>query len=97
MVKKKQAKPPTVLTGWKQIAQYLGQPMATAQHWAKEGMPVRRQGRSMTASAAELSEWLGREQHHQQPIHIAARGERDLSEELRRGLAEARRRRHRAA
>ncbi len=80
------------LKGWKQIAYFLGQPVATAQHWAKEGMPVRKQGRSTTASASELSEWLAQQQHRGQPVHIASRGERDLSGELRRGLAEVRRR-----
>ncbi len=85
------------LRGWKQIADFLGQPVATAQHWAKEGMPVTREGRYITASTAELSEWLGREQHRQQPVHIAARGERDLSAELRRGLTDVRRRKRRTA
>ena len=84
----------TSLWGWKAIADFLGQTVATAQHWAKEGMPVRRQGRYMTASTSELSGWLGRQQAYDwisAPVHIATRSERDLSEELRRGLHEARR------
>ena len=84
----------TSLSGWKAIADFLGQTVSTAQHWAKEGMPVRRLGRYMTASTSELSAWLGRQQAYdwvRGPVHIAARSERDASEELRRGLQDARR------
>ena len=38
-----------VLMGWPKIAKYLGQPVSVAQRWAKNGMPVERKGRSMTA------------------------------------------------
>ena len=34
-----------VLKGWKDIAEFLGPPVAVAQRWAGEGMPVRREGR----------------------------------------------------
>jgi len=46
------AKPPepTSLTGWQQITDFLGQPISVAQRWAKNGMPVKRQGRFVTAS-----------------------------------------------
>ena len=37
------------ITGWQAIGKYLGQPVTVAQRWAKDGMPVQRKGRSMTA------------------------------------------------
>jgi len=83
----------TPLRGWHDIAGFLGQPLSTAQRWAKNGMPVRREGRYVVADRAELSRWLGRESGTAQPVHVAAAGERDLSEDLRRGLTEVRRRR----
>lgn len=73
------------LQGWKEIASFLGQPVATARHWAKTGMPVSREGRYTVASRSELSAWLGREFHMGGPAHIPARGE-DLAAELRRGI-----------
>jgi len=66
------------LKGWRQIAEFLGQPVSTAQRWAKSGMPVSRQRRSVHASPEELNRWLGRE---------------DLSTELRRALSYVRKRR----
>lgn len=87
---KKKGEPP--LRGWSEIARYLGQPVATAQHWAKEGMPVHREGRYMTASVEELSDWVGRESGAGQPVHIAGE-DADLAAELRRGLKAARNRR----
>jgi hypothetical protein len=42
---KRQEPASTTLRGWNQIATYLGQPVATAQRWAKSGMPVRKLGR----------------------------------------------------
>jgi hypothetical protein len=50
-----------VLKGWQQIATFLGQPRSVAQRWAKSGMPVTREGRSLHASPEELNRWLGRE------------------------------------
>ena len=50
-----------MLTGWPMIAAYLGQPQAFAQRRAKEGMPVEKKGRSMTARPQELNQWLGKE------------------------------------
>jgi hypothetical protein len=78
------------LTGWPAIAHFLGQPIAVAQRWAKEGMPVERKGRSMTASRDELSKWLGREAGARQPVHITQTTDSDLLEDLRRGLKELR-------
>jgi hypothetical protein len=92
--KPKQGKPPDRLKGWKQIAEYLGQPVATAQRWGKTGMPVRREGRTMVASPEELSRWLGREAGVGQPVRIPT-DNADLSTDLRRALANARHHRRR--
>lgn len=78
------------LQGWNAIAEHLGQPVAVAQRWAKDGMPVRREGRYTVASAEELSRWLGKEAHAGGAVHITQEGEQDLAAELRRGLREIR-------
>ena len=78
-----------VLIGWPVIAKYLGQPVAVAQRWAKDGMPVERQGRSMTARPNELSRWLGKESR-KEAVHIAQAADEDMLGELRRALREAR-------
>src|SRR5581483_10273555 len=89
------------LKGWKEIAGFLGQPLAVAQRWAKSGMPVSRKGRYTTASVHELAEWLGRESGLP-PVHIAT-DDQDLSQYLKAGLTEAKKSRgrdhsaHRAA
>jgi hypothetical protein len=75
---------PAALTGWQQIAAYLGHPSAVVQRWASEGMPVRRQGRFVTTTPEELNAWLGRESG--KPVHIATE-ETDLAAELKRGLS----------
>ncbi len=80
---------PGILKGWKQIAEFLGQPVATAQRWAKTGMPARRQGRFIVASPEDLSSWLGREAGVGQSVRIAT-DNTDLSTDLRRALAQAR-------
>ncbi len=72
------------LRGWKEIADFLGQPLSVAQRWAKTGMPVSRDQRSVTATAEELTKWLGRESG--EPVHVAAE-KADLFAELKRGLA----------
>lgn len=51
------------LTGWKDIASYLGKAVRTAQRWEEElGLPVRRvktgPGQAVYASRAELDGWL---------------------------------------
>jgi len=46
---------PKLLKGWKDIAQFLGQPSSTAQRWAKEGMPVERKGRMVEAQPEKLN------------------------------------------
>jgi hypothetical protein len=78
-----------VLQGWKQIADFLGQPIAVAQRWGRTGMPVRRQGRYTVSSPAELNRWLGHESGIGEPVRIATE-DSDLSADLKRGLALAR-------
>ena len=75
---------PQTLKGWQQIAEFLGQPISVAQRWAKDGMPLGRQGRSVVATPAELNRWLGRESGER--VHVAT-AEADLAAELKRGLA----------
>ena len=72
------------LTGWQQIAAFLGHPPAVVQRWASQGIPVRRQGRFVTTTPGELNAWLGRESG--KPVHVATE-DTDLAAELRRGLA----------
>ena len=79
------------LKGWQQIAGFLGQPVSTAQRWAKTGMPITGQCRYVVASPEELNRWLGRESDGE-PVQIATEGG-DLSQELRRGLSYVRRHR----
>jgi hypothetical protein len=78
MTRKKSAakseRPPETLKGWKAIAAYLGIGEATAQHWAKNGMPVRREGRYTVATPDEISRWLGKEAHMPGPAHVATAG-----------------------
>src|SRR5204863_9859707 len=81
--------PTDQLKGWTKIAQFLGQPVAVAQRWARSGMPVQREGRFMTASPEELSRFLGREAGLDVPVHIASQG-MDLSADLKRALSYAR-------
>lgn len=80
----KDASSTELLKGWKQIADFLGEPTSVVQRWAAEGMPVTKQGRFVASSPAELNAWLGRESG--KPIHVVT-PESDLSAELKRGLA----------
>lgn len=73
------------LTGWRQIAEFLGQPISVAERWAGSGMPVQRRGRRVYASAEELNRWLGRESAGE-PVKIATEST-DLGSELKRGLS----------
>lgn len=72
------------LKGWKQIADFLGQPTSVARRWAGEGMPLRREGRFVTTTPEELNAWLGKESG--KPVHVAT-DETDLTAELKRGLS----------
>lgn len=81
----KPAAPPVLLKGWQQIAVFLSQPLSVAQRWAKDGMPVTRQGRYVTATPEELNKWLG-QQAGAVPVRVTT-PDTDLSAELKRGLA----------
>jgi phage terminase Nu1 subunit (DNA packaging protein) len=72
------------LTGWREISEFLGEPASVVQRWKRQGMPVHRQGRNVTAAPEELSRWLGRESG--KPLQVATE-ETDLATELRRGLS----------
>jgi hypothetical protein len=86
--RKTPATQPEILKGWKQIAEFLGEPISVVKRWKSEGMPVREQGRFVTSSPAELTAWLGRESGR--PVRVVT-PESDLASELKRGLAFARR------
>lgn len=90
MPKPKPKAEPDTLKGWKDIAEFLGQPVSVAQRWSADGMPVRREGRYVESSREELNRWLGRELAGE-PVQIAM-PETDLGAELRRGLAFVRKR-----
>ena len=76
------------LKGWNNIAKYMAQSVATVQHWAKSGMPVSREGRSVVASPEALRDWLSRESGHQATQIVT--DQTDLSAVLRSGLKDAR-------
>ena len=87
---RKQAKRPSlktesqVLTGWQQIAAFLGHPAAVVQRWASEGMPVHREGRYVATTADDLNAWLGKQSG--KPVTVVTENT-DLASELKRGLA----------
>lgn len=83
----KSASQPETLKGWKQIAEFLGEPISVVKRWKSEGMPVVEQGRFVASSPEQLSAWLGRESG--KPVHVVT-SETDLASELKRGLAFAR-------
>ena len=83
--KSKPVASPSLLKGWAQITAFLSQPVTVAQRWVKDGMPVTRQGRFVTARPEELNKWLGREAGGD-PLQVAT-PETDLAAELKRGLA----------
>src|SRR6202011_5195095 len=74
------------LRGWPAIARFLGMPNATAHRWAKEGMPVRREGRNVVASPEELNQWLQRTSGEAVGVHVVTPGS-DLLKDLRASLA----------
>jgi hypothetical protein len=91
MAKSKQkAATSDLLKGWAAIAKFLGLTPATAQRWAKAGMPVRREGRFTVADRAELEAWLRRESGMSKPAHVMT-GDADISAALKDSIAEARR------
>jgi hypothetical protein len=76
------------LKGWRQIADFLGQPLSVVERSAKSGLPVKREGHSITASAAELNRWLQGETG--EPVHLAAE-QQDLTADLKRSVSRIRR------
>src|SRR5215831_17391164 len=91
--RKTQTKPATdELKGWKAIAAYLGIPPSTAQRWARDGMPVRRDGRFTVGEPNQLREWLGREAHMSGPAQILT-NDTDMTGALKESLARTRRER----
>lgn len=79
MKSKKKPEQPAELKGWIEISRFLGQPVATAQHWKQQGLPITRSGRNVVATPEALNDWLGRDQH-------IVRSDSDLSSELKRSL-----------
>jgi hypothetical protein len=79
-----------VLKGWGKIANFLGQTVSVAQRWQREGMPVTREGRFVSASPEDLTAWVGAERGQEEPVHIASEGE-DLLGDLKQGLSYVRR------
>jgi hypothetical protein len=67
---KKKTTPVPVLKGWAAIAMFLGTSPSSAQGWAKQGMPVKREGRFAIADPSEVQAWLGRQSHMPKPAHI---------------------------
>jgi hypothetical protein len=82
------------LRGWKAIALYLGISANAAQRWAKNGMPVRREGRFTVAEAEELRRWLGRESH-MPTAALVVTPQTDMSAALKASISAMRRRKRR--
>ena len=56
-----------ILNGWKEIAEFLGVHIETAQKWAKEmGLPVSCIGRKVLASRNAIEAWLLKNQKKEQ-------------------------------
>jgi len=82
--KSKSEQQPETLKGWKQISEFLGEPVSVVKRWATEGMPIHRQGQFVATSTNELNSWLGQESG--KPVHVATENT-DLTAELKRGLS----------
>jgi hypothetical protein len=91
MAKRKTARQTAkTLKGWAAIAKFLGLTIATAQRWARDGMPVGREGRFTIAEPAELQKWLGAESHMAAPAYVLTENA-DMSAALKESIAVARR------
>jgi hypothetical protein len=82
---------PKILKGWKAIGEYLGIGEASAQRWAKGGMPVKRQGRYMVADTGELRQWLGKEAYMPSAAHVVTDTGDDISAALKESISALRR------
>jgi hypothetical protein len=78
------------LKGWTTIASFLAIPVSTAHRWARDGMPVRREGRSTVADPDQLRAWLGRESHMSAPAQIVT-DQSDVAGALKESIAAVRR------
>lgn len=74
------------LRGWPAIAQFLGMPRSTVHRWAKEGMPVRREGRNVVASPDKLNRWLQLTSGEAVGVHVVTPSS-DLLKDLRASVA----------
>ena len=72
------------LKGWKQISEFLGEPVSVVKRWAANGMPLHREGQVVSTSSNELNAWLGQESG--KPVRVATENT-DLTAELKRGLS----------
>lgn len=72
---------PQRLKGWKEIAEFLGEPRSVVERWGSQGMPLRREGRYVTISPEELNAWLGKQAG--KPVHVVTE-DTDLIAELNR-------------
>jgi hypothetical protein len=82
--KPKSQNQPETLKGWKQISEFLGEPVSVVKRWAVDGMPLHREGQFVSTSSDELNAWLGQESG--KPVHVATENT-DLTAELKRGLS----------
>lgn len=89
-------RPPQILSGWKEIAKYLGKGVRTVQRYERElGLPVRRPtGKpcgSVIATAAELDAWVGASPIRE-VFRLAGQGVESecavMADRIKRGLAE---------
>lgn len=91
MAKRKSHNDPSeVLKGWAAIAKFLGLTTATAQRWARGGMPVRREGRFTVADRADLEKWIGKESGMPKPAHVLT-GDADIAAALKESIKTVRR------
>ena len=74
------------LRGWPAIAHFLSMPYSTAHRWAKEGMPIRREGRNVVASPEDLNQWLRRTSGEMAEVYVVTPGS-DLLKDLRASVA----------
>lgn len=81
---RKEATTPEILKGWKEIAEFLGEPVSVVKRWRSQGMPVTEEGRLVSSSREQLDAWLGKESG--KPVHVVT-AETDLASELKRGVA----------
>jgi hypothetical protein len=69
MPRRSAKKSETVLKGWGEISEFLGEPQSVVQRWANEGMPVHKEGRFVSTTVDDLNTWLGRMSG--KPVHAA--------------------------